>query len=121
MSAFRRHIRPHVEMELTSADACAKRRDFAESFRHLERAHVLAQMSTFEHVRVHWRMLLWAFRQNDRHEVRGQIFRILGAATKTAIGLVPHGNTGGSNVSPLARMPVPDDLKTLIALARGST
>ena len=90
-------------------------REFAASFRHLERAHVLGQNSTVEHVRVHWRMLLWSLRRHDLREAVGQIFRIVGATTMTGIGLVPDGNTGGSNVSPFLRMPVPPDLATLIA------
>ena len=35
----------------------------------------------------------------------------------TALKAVPHGNTGGSNVSAFRSMPVPDDLATLIAAA----
>jgi hypothetical protein len=74
--------------------------------------------STVEHVRVHWRMLLWGLRRHDPREVVGQIFRILGATTMTGVGLVPDGNTGGSNVSPFLRMPVPADLAVLIAEAK---
>ncbi|MCT8328883.1 DUF3703 domain-containing protein [Albidovulum sediminis] len=67
-------------------------------------------------VRVHWHMLRWGLRQRDAKEVAGQVLRIAGAATKTAVGLVPIGNTGGANVSPLKPMPVPEDLaKTLAA------
>ncbi len=62
-------------------------------------------------------MLSWAVRQNDRREVFGQLFRIVGASTKTAIGLIPEGNTGGSNVSPFRRLPVPPDLAATIAAA----
>ncbi|WP_288389267.1 DUF3703 domain-containing protein, partial [uncultured Alteromonas sp.] len=32
--------------------------------------------------------------------------RIVGAATKTAIGLVPKGNTGGTDISPFKRLPI---------------
>ena len=119
MSNFSRHVRPYVQIELAAANACEKREDFAASFRHLERAHVLAQASTGDHVRVHWRMLLWAVRQRKTHEITGQILRIAGAATKTAIGLVPRGNTGGSNVSPFRRMPIPEDLAILLAKTAG--
>ena len=45
-------------------------------------------------------MLLWAKRQANRKEFTGQIIRIAGAFTKTAVGLVPEGNTGGTNISP---------------------
>ena len=48
-------------------------------------------------------------------EIAGQCLRIVGAATKTAIGLIPAGNTGGSNVGPFTRVPVPEDLADILA------
>ena len=104
-------LRPHVTRELDLAAAAA---DPRSAFAHLERAHILGQASTREHVRAHWHMLRWALRQRDMREGLGQLFRLAGAATKTAIGLVPAGNTGGANVSPFRRMPVPDDLAALL-------
>jgi hypothetical protein len=77
---------------------------------------VLSQLSTREHVRVHWHMLVWGLRQRDMKEIAGQVLRIAGAATKTAIGLVPLGNTGGANVSPLKPMPVPADLAEILGI-----
>jgi hypothetical protein len=50
----------------------------------------------------------------------GQLFRIFGAATKTAFGLVPAGNTGGTDVSPFRTMPIPTDLQTLMRAARSN-
>jgi hypothetical protein len=90
----------------------------AAAFAHLERAHILSQYSTGDHVRVHIAMLRWAVIQRDIREGLGQIVRIIGAATKTAIGLIPEGNTGGANVSPIRPMPVPADLASIIAAAR---
>jgi hypothetical protein len=119
MTRFGRNIRPHVQAELAAAAGCMSRQEFAASFRHLERAHVLGQDSTFEHVRVHCRMLMWSLRRHDLREAAGQIFRIIGATTMTGVGLVPDGNTGGSNVSPFLRMTIPADLAALIAGARG--
>lgn len=88
------------------------------AFRHLERAHILSQYSTRDHVVVHWAMLGWAIRQRDLREGMGQLIRIIGAATKTAIGWIPTGNTGGANVSAFKPMPVPRDLAALIAAHR---
>jgi hypothetical protein len=113
MSQFAENIRPFVDAELTAAQ-----RDPAREFAHLERAHVLGQASTREHVRVHWRMLLWAWRHRDARELFGQLFRITGAATKTFIGFVPAGNTGGANVSPVRPMPIDPELAAIIAKAR---
>ena len=70
------------------------------------------------HVRVHWRMLRWAWRHRDMREFAGQLLRITGAATKTFIGLVPMGNTGGANVSAVRPMPVDPELAAIIEAAR---
>lgn len=113
MSQFAQNIRPFVDAELAAA-----RLDPAREFAHLERAHVLGQASTREHVRVHWRMLLFAWRHRDAREFFGQSFRLIGAATKTFIGLVPTGNTGGANVSPVRPMPLDPELAAIIEKAR---
>ena len=39
-------------------------------------------------------MLLWAVRQLNIKEGLGQVMRIVGAATKAAIGFNPFGNEG---------------------------
>lgn len=93
--------------------------DRALAFAHLERAHILSQYSTRDHVRVHAAMLRWGIAQRDLREVAGQVIRILAAATKTAFGWIPVGNTGGANVSPVKPMPLPADLAAIIARHRG--
>lgn len=118
MAAFAEKIRPFVDSELRAAEDAERAGDATLAFRHLERAHVLGQPSTREHVRVHLRMLRWGMRTRNVREIFGQLLRIVGAATKTALGLVPTGNTGGSNVSAVRPMPVPEDLARLIARAR---
>jgi hypothetical protein len=120
MASFARLIRPHVDAELRAAAEADARADAALAFRHLERAHVLGQASTAQHVRVHWRMFVWGWRQRKTRECLGQLFRLAGAATMTAFGLVPAGNTGGANVSPYQPMPVDPDLAALIEQARSS-
>ena len=114
MSRFAENIRPYVDSELRAAEL-----DETNAFAHLERAHVLGQASTREHVRVHWRMLRWAWRHRDAREFAGQALRIVGAATKTFIGLVPAGNTGGANVSAVRPMPLDPELAAIIEKARG--
>jgi hypothetical protein len=107
--------RPGVRTELRLAETCEREGRPDAAFRHLERAHVLSQSSTVEHVRVHVRMLLWGLRRRDGREVLGQVVRVIGAASKTPFGLVPRGNTGGADVSPVKPMPVPADLAQLVA------
>ena len=114
MSSFGARIRPYVDEELGRARAARLAGDHAQEFRHLERAHVLGQASTREHVRAHWRMLVWGVRRRDLREVTGQLVRLIGAATKTFVGLVPTGNTGGSNVSPVQPLPIPRDLAAIL-------
>lgn len=110
-----RSLAEYVEAEISLARACA---DPKTAFSHLERAHILSQYSTRDHVRVHTAMLCWAKVQRNPREMLGQILRLVGAATKMAIGWVPTGNTGGSNVSAIKPMPVPPDLAEIIALNR---
>ena len=117
-SSFARNIRPFVEAELQTAAVLALQGQSQPAFTHLERAHVLGQASTSHHVRVHWRMFLWGLQQRNAKECLGQLLRIVGAATKTAFGLVPHGNTGGANVSPFKPMPLPPELEMRIQQVR---
>lgn len=118
MNKYGKQIKPDFEAELSEAERCKVQRDAASSFKHLERAHVLGQSSTRLHLIAHWRMLTWAVQNVRPGEFVGQVVRIVGAATKTAMGLVPEGNTGGSNVSPFKRMTVPSDLAAIIERAR---
>jgi len=117
MMTVRSPMAPYVQFELKAADLFEQRRDFQAAFRHLERAHVLSQNWTLQHVLVHWRMFVWGVRRHDWREIAGQAFRIVGAAAKTGFGLVPRGNTGGANVSPFRAMPIPEDLVAVLAKA----
>lgn len=116
--SFNQTIRPHVNAELSGAWRALRRGERESSFRHLERAHVLGQSSTVRQVRVHLFMLAWALQTRTPREVAGQLLRIVGAATVTPFGLVPTGNSGGSNVSPVKPLPIPADLAESISSAR---
>jgi hypothetical protein len=118
--SFSKLIQPHVETELLAAASTEFAGKQQLAFLHLERAHVLGQSSTFYHVRVHWRMFCWGWRQRDAKECVGQLMRVVGAATKTAIGFVPSGNTGGSNISPFKVLPIPTDLRKIIEMIQKS-
>lgn len=118
MSKYYRRIKGHVQAELESARATEAHGDTRLAFSHLERAHVLGQRSTRLHVLTHWRMLCWGLRRRRPDEVSGQLLRIIGATLLTAIGLVPEGNTGGANVNGFRRMPLTNELQTIIDGAR---
>lgn len=114
LSKFARSISADVQAELTLACQARNRGDASSEFRHLENAHVLGQASTYWHVKVHVLMLRWAVRNSALAELWGQVIRVVGAATKTPFGLIPKGNTGGSNVSPFKTMPIRPEHEQLI-------
>ena len=116
--SFTGRIRDSVERELALARETEAAGDARGAFQHLERAHILGQASTRLHVRTHVAMLGWGLRHRNGREVLGQLVRLLGAAAGTAFGFVPHGNSGGANVSPFLPMDIAPDLAELIAQAR---
>jgi hypothetical protein len=115
--SYRTAIRSSFDREIAAAHE-ERVLNSREEFRRLERAHVLGQAVTTLHVAAHVAMLRWAFRERDYREALGQIVRIFGAASKTALGWIPAGNTGGANVSPFRSMPIADDLSADILRAR---
>ena len=117
MSAFSNKIAFAVKRELVAAKQHENQGQYTKAFSHLENAHVLGQASTRWHVYVHYLMLVWGVKQKLPKECLGQIVRIVGAATKTALGMVPTGNTGGSNISPFKRLPIAPALQAKIANA----
>lgn len=118
MNTFAIRIKPAVQAELAAAFLAEQRGEFYTVFEHLERAHVLGQATTVEHVRVHWRMFRFALRNRFHGQASGQFWRMFAASIFTALGLVPEGNTGGTTVSGFRRLPVPNDLKQAIDAAR---
>lgn len=115
---FSQRVASYIEAELANAKRARSSGNTQQEFAHLERAHVLGQESTYWHVKVHVLMLGWATRNRSAREAVGQAFRIVGAATKTAFGLVPQGNTGGADVSPFKQMPIAPELVALIQKAK---
>lgn len=106
-------LRTAYDSELNAAGAATTRGDAEAAFRHLERAHILSQRHTGQHVRVHWLMLRLGALGRDWREVLGQLSRIIAAAVFSRIW-VPVGNTGRANVSAMKPMPVPDDLRGIL-------
>lgn len=118
MTTFAIRIQSTLQAELEAAAVAEAQGQFYAAVQHLERAHVLGQPATVEHVRVHWRMFRFALRQRLTGEAFGQAWRIVAASLFTAMGLVPEGNTGGFDVSGFKRLPVPKDLHEVIQSAR---
>jgi hypothetical protein len=101
------------EQEVAQADQALRRDDFETAFRHLERAHVLAQKMTGRHAFIHWRMLVAGLRRGDLREAVGQVPRIAASVLFSRLW-VPRGNSGRARVSAFQPMPVPADLQHLV-------
>ncbi len=111
MNAF---LKDKIGIEVDRADELSKAGRLDDAFHHLERAHVLGQGNTFEHTRVHLRMLKLGWKMHSLREMFGQIIRVIGAATKTPLGIYPIGNTGGADVWFFKPMPIPADLRKIL-------
>jgi Protein of unknown function (DUF3703) len=83
-------------------------------FAHLERAHVIGQNYVIPHVKSHWLMLQVELRRHRIAAVLGQLIRIVLGALGSAIGIVPTGNTGGTNISMFKRMPIETEMQNFI-------
>ncbi|HEX7168072.1 MAG TPA: DUF3703 domain-containing protein [Acidimicrobiales bacterium] len=89
--------------------------DQAAEWRHLERAHILSQPLAWPHLVTHAAMFAAAWRRRDARELAGQAARLLLAVPGSVSGRYPVGNTGGADVSAFRPMPIPDDLRSLLA------
>jgi hypothetical protein len=107
--------------ELTAARQARAEGDTTTEWQHLERAHILSQPLATAHVRTHLAMLGYGLRHRDRHEVTGQVVRLLVAGPGSAVGRYPLGNTGGANVSAVAPMAIPADLQAALTGTRSES
>lgn len=102
------------EAEMATAYRLLKNGSLDEAFRHLERAHVIGQRYVMPHIRSHWMMLKVGLARRSPTEVWGQAMRILLGALGSAVGVVPTGNTGGTNISMFKRLPIEPELQKTI-------
>lgn len=107
-------LKPFYREELLQAKNEFDKKHYQQSWRHLERAHILGQSYPVEHTAVHWKMLSFGIKLKNSKEIIGQIPRLLIGGVKSFVGKVPVGNTGGANVPPLQPMEIPDDLAAII-------
>jgi hypothetical protein len=107
-------LKPYFKEEMLFAKKALTDKKYTECWRHLERAHVLAQPFPLEHTTVHWKMLDFGVRIKNIREVLSQLPRILFGGVKSFVGKIPVGNTGGANIPPLQPMAIPDDLQKII-------
>jgi hypothetical protein len=98
--------RQAFESEMAAAYGWLQKGRLDQAFRHAEYAHVIGQRYVAPHVRTHWLMLKIGLKRHSAREIWGQAIRIVLGALGSAAGIVPTGNTGGTNVGMFRRMPV---------------
>lgn len=103
-------VRALLAGEISLARTLLRSSDHEHAMRHLERAHILGQRFIGPHVLVHWLMFRVAVARRDPGAALGQIARMVLGAIGSAIGVLPIGNTGGSDVSMFREMPIPSEL-----------
>ena len=101
------------EAEMAAAERLIQAGRLDCAMRHLERAHVLGQNYVMPHVSSHWTMFRIALKRRSLAEGWGQAVRIVLGALGSAIGIVPKGNTGGTDISMFARLPIDHELAAL--------
>ena len=107
-------LKPFYRQELLLAKNEFYKKHYQQSWRHLERAHILGQPYPAAHTAVHWKMLCFGIAIKSVKEIVGQIPRLLVGGLKSFVGKIPVGNTGGTNVPPLKPMEIPEDLAIII-------
>lgn len=110
-------LKPFFKKELQNARTAFAQNNLPQSWRYLEKAHILGQPYPYHHSLVHWKMLLFGIKTKDSHEIIGQIPRLLIGGILSFFGKIPVGNTGGANVPALQPMEIPEELKQIIQQA----
>jgi hypothetical protein len=100
--------------EIALAKELIAKGELEASFPHLERAHIIGQAFVVPHATSHWLMLRVEFRRRRVMAVFGQTVRIVLGILGSAVGVVPVGNTGGTDISMFKRMPIEPELQNII-------
>lgn len=111
---MRSDLRIAFEQEMAAAEALCRDGQLGQAFKHLETAHILGQRHMGPHVRTHWWMLKIGLKRRSLVEVWGQAVRIVLGALGSAVGHVPKGNSGGTDISMFARQPIEPRLAALL-------
>lgn len=118
ISRYEKSMNPVRRAAFDTEIALAKERisegNLEAAFVHLERAHVIGQAFAGPHARSHWLMLKVELRRRQPAAAFGQAVRIILGILGSAVGLIPVGNTGGTNVSMFKRMPIAPELQRII-------
>ena len=104
-------IKEAFSRELNNAKVLMKKKEYDTSFFHLERAHILGQSFVVQHSISHLYMLKIYLLKREYINSLGQLVRLLLGILGSLVGIIPIGNTGGSNISMFQRMEIPDDIR----------
>lgn len=88
--------------------------EFAQAFYHLDIAHVLGQQYVVPHVLTHYWMLRIGVKRRSLAQVWGQGIRMVLGALGSAVGVVPLGNTGGTDISMFKHLPLDPAIEKLM-------
>lgn len=106
--------------EIALAKELIARGELEGGIPHLERAHIIGQAFVVPHATTHWLMLLVELRRGRVAAAIGQVVRFVLGIIGSAVGVVPVGNTGGTDISMFKRMPIEPELQNIIdGLPRG--
>jgi hypothetical protein len=107
-------LRLAFDREIALGEALIASGDLDGAMKHLERAHVLGQPFVGPHWKAHASMLELEVRQRRFGAAWGQVLRLFLGAIGSAVGVIPVGNTGGSDISMFERLPIAPDLQAII-------
>jgi len=113
-------IKMNIERRLAFDHEIALEREFIaagnldRAFRHLERAHVIGQAFVRPHAKAHWLMFTLEIRRGRLAAAVGQAVRIILGIVGSAVGVIPVGNTGGTDISMFKRLPIAPELQKII-------
>lgn len=102
------------DFEISEAKRYITTQQWTTSLDHLERAHVIGQMHIWPHVLSHALMLRVEMQRGRIMAALGQMTRIVLGALGSAIGMVPVGNTGSSDIHMFKRLPIAPDIQRVI-------
>lgn len=102
------------DQAIAEARQAIAKQQWLPALEQLKRAHVLGQLAVWPHVYTHWLMLVLEWRRRRFVAVIGQLIRILLGVIGSALGKVPTGNTGDSDISMFVSLPIDPELQQII-------
>ncbi|RVU35459.1 DUF3703 domain-containing protein [Rheinheimera riviphila] len=108
-------IQQHAyDQAMLQAQQAMAQQQWQSAMEQLKWAHVLGQLAVRPHVYTHWLMLVVEWRRHRFGAVVGQFIRMLLGAIGSALGKVPTGNTGDSDISMFQSLPIAPELQQII-------